>query len=131
MLKSQLKTHSPSNMVEFKSRLNYQKEIGYGLQSGFYQDINNTVLGQQVDKSILCKVEETLDIQHQLEEDLNHLVQLSIGDQTIPKINSIKLTQFTLNHLVHWLMNSTFMDFIGITKLYIHTLTMIQIKFYK
>jgi hypothetical protein len=79
-------------MEEFKLEQNFQKEIGFGQQFGFFQDIINTVLGQQVVKLILWKVEEMLDIQNLLEEDLNHLVRLCIGVQIGLPTNGAKLT---------------------------------------
>lgn len=78
-------------MEEFKLKQNFQKETGFGQQFGFFQDIINTVLGQQAVKLILWKVEEMLDIQNLLEEDLNHLVQLCIGVQIGRLTNGAKL----------------------------------------
>jgi hypothetical protein len=39
-------------MEEFKLKQNFQKEIGFGQQFGFFPDIINTAHGQQVVKLI-------------------------------------------------------------------------------
>ena len=57
--------------------------------------------GLQVEKSTLWKAEETSATLNLPEEDLNHSVQLYIGALTTLKINSTKLTTFTLIHLDH------------------------------
>lgn len=87
---------SHSNTEELKSKLNYQKEIGYGQLFGYYPKIINTEHGQQVDKLISCKAEVTSDIQLLPVEDLNLLDQPYIGAQTILLTNSTRLTLFIL-----------------------------------
>lgn len=78
-------------MAESKWEQNFQKEIGFGLQFGYYQDIINIAHGQLVVKLILWKVEEMLAIQNQLVEDLKLLDQPYIGDLIGPLINGVKL----------------------------------------
>jgi hypothetical protein len=48
----QLSIHSLLNMEEYKSKLNFQKENGYGQLFGYFPDINNMVHGLQVVKLI-------------------------------------------------------------------------------
>lgn len=78
-------------MVESKFGRNFQKEIGYGQLFGCFLDIMSMGNGQPVEKSILWRAEEMLDIQNNLEEDLNHLVQHYIGVQTSLQTNFKKL----------------------------------------
>jgi len=75
-------------MEEFKSRLNSQKAIGFGRQSGYFQDTMSMDNGQQVDKSTLWKVEETSATQENSEEDHKPLALPSIGVQITSLTNT-------------------------------------------
>jgi hypothetical protein len=105
--------------------------IGFGQQFGYFQDTMSMVNGQQVDKSISWKVEETLDILNNLEEVHKLSVQHYIGVQIFSQINGKK--HMLKNQLMEllWLTISTFMDYIGMTKYFILTWIMIQIEYYK
>lgn len=131
MLKSPLLTHSTSNMEESKLELNYLREIGYGLLSGYYQDLMNTESGQQVDKLISWKAEVTLTIQKNLEEESNLSDQHSIGVQTGSTTSSTKPMLRNHYQVEHSTMISISLVLSGITKPSTHILITKQTKFSK
>jgi len=118
-------------MEELKSKPNYQKEIGYGLLFGPFQDIMSMVNGLLVVKLISWKVEEMLGILDSSEEDLKLSAQLCIGELISSQINTLKLTLKNPQQVELSLMPSTHTVYIGTTKSFILILIMTQIKYYK
>lgn len=100
-------------MEELKLKLNYLREIGFGLQSGYCQDTTNTESGLQADKSISCKAEETLAILENSEEDLKLSVQLFTGDQTTSLTSTLRRMLKRASVQAAMLMISTLSVFIG------------------
>ena len=100
----------PSNTEESNSEPNYQKEIGFGLPSGFYQDITNTETGPLVEKLTSWKVEETpitLTVESTVSDP--HSISVLVGKLilgTKPMLN-------TLYPQVTSVMISTFSAFTG------------------
>lgn len=131
MLKSPLLTHSTSNTEESKLELNYPREIGYGLPSGYYQDITNMENGQQVDKLISWKAEVMLTIQKSLEEEFNLSDQHSIGVQTGNTTSSPKPMLRNHYQVEHSTTISISLVLFGITKLSTPILITKQTKFSK
>lgn len=70
---------------------NYQREIGYGLLYGYYQDIKFMEIGQHLEKLMLWNLEEMKIIHNLMEVDHQVLEVLFIGDLIGLKINSQKL----------------------------------------
>lgn len=103
----EVSTRFRSNTEELKSKLNFQKVIGFGQQSGFYQKITIMVNGQHLVKLILWNQEVTL-VTAQLEEALL-LDQHFIGVQTTNSI-CMKRQQLNINTLLLLVMTSIFMD---------------------
>ena len=124
-------TLSPSLTEELKLELSFPREIGYGQLSGAFQDTMSTENGLLVVKSISCKVEETLTIQENLEEDLKLSAQLCIGDLTTSPINTLKLT-LKNQAQVHLSLTSSILSVsIGIRIPFIPILILTPTKFFK
>lgn len=116
---------------ELKLEPNYQRETGFGQQSGYYLDTTSMVNGLLVEKSILCKAEEMWIIQRNSVEDQKALVQQCIGAQISSPINTQRLMLINRSTRVPLLMISMYMDSIGMINKSTPILITMQIKSFK
>jgi len=86
-------TRSTSNTAELKSKLNFQKETGFGQPFGSFQKTMLTEHGLHLGKLILLNLEEMIALEQQ--EEVNHLEQHFIGDQITCMMHMRKLPKVT------------------------------------
>jgi hypothetical protein len=102
VLDLELLSHSLSNTEELRSEPNFQRVTGSGQQSGCFQKIMLTEVGQHLEKlTSLSQEEMTL---HAVVEEIPS-VQLFIGDQTGLKMPGTKLTLITRTHLTSLMLS--------------------------
>lgn len=88
---SPLSTHNLWNTEELKLKQSCLREIGFGPQSGCFQETTSTENGPPVARLTSWKAEETLDILKNLEEDPTPSDRLCIGVPTSSPISFRKL----------------------------------------